>query len=82
MKILIADDDPVSLRLLEAVLSKWGHESVLARDGDEAWTLLQKGDIRMAVVDWMMPNLNGLELCKKIRAFEDKQYTYLILLTG
>jgi DNA-binding response OmpR family regulator len=82
MKVLIADDSTVSLRLLEAVFTKWGHETILARDGNEAWALLQEGDIRMAIIDWMMPDLNGLELCQRIRAQEDDRYTYLILITG
>lgn len=82
MKILVADDDPVSRRLLEAIFAKWGHETVLVNDGLEALTVLEQGGIRMAIVDWEMPHLNGLEVCKVIRSKEEDHYTYIILLTA
>jgi len=82
MQILIADDDPISLRILERVLQKWGHEPVTARDGEEAWALLESRPLRLAIVDWMMPNLDGLGLCKRIRAADRPGYTYLMLLTS
>ena len=82
MKILIADDDPVSLRLLEAVLTKWGHEPTLARDGEEAWEALQDEGLRMAIIDWMMPRLDGVGLCKRIREAQLPGYRYVVLLTS
>ena len=68
MKILIAEDDAVSRRLLSATLTKWGHEPVLAGDGDTAWAHLS-GDAPPAlmILDRMMPGLDGLELCRRLR---------------
>lgn len=81
MKVLIAEDDPVALRVLEATLLKLGHEPVVARDGEKAWTLLCESNLRVVVSDWLMPRLDGLELCRRIRA-EEGRYVYFILLTG
>ena len=81
MKVLIAEDDPVALRVLEATLLKLGHEPVVARDGEQAWTLLSEANLRLVVSDWLMPRLDGLELCRRIRAQEGR-YVYFILLTG
>ena len=67
LKILIAEDEPVSLRLMEASLTIWGYEAVSARDGAEAQALLRNGDIQICIIDWEMPNVNGIELCKWIR---------------
>lgn len=84
MKILIADDDIHSLRLLELVLTKWGHEIFCANDGETAFETFLSKDIDVVITDWIMPNVNGLELCTKIR--EDKRdrkhYVYIILLTS
>ena len=82
MKILIAEDDPVSRRLLEAKLTKWGYEVVVTRDGNEAWQVLQAGDApRLAILDWMMPGMDGADLCREIRKELKEPYTYIILLT-
>ena len=81
MRILIAEDDPVSRCLLEKTLRKWGHQVVVAEDGLQAWEALQKEDIRLVVADWMMPGVNGLELCQKVRSTDLGGYVYLILLT-
>ena len=83
MRILIAEDDQVSRRLLEAHLGKWGYQVVAARDGDEAWRILESGDPpRLAILDWMMPGMDGTELCRRVRAEGREPYTYLILLTA
>jgi diguanylate cyclase (GGDEF)-like protein len=83
MRILIAEDDPVSRRLLQALLTKWGYDVVVARDGGEAWNMLQKEDApRMAIVDWMMPELDGVQICRMIRERESDSYIYVILLTA
>ncbi len=83
MKILIAEDDAVSRRILEAYLRKWGHDVVVAKDGAEAWHQFQRDDApRLAVLDWMMPELDGLEVCQKIRAREHAPFTYVLLLTA
>ena len=83
MKILIAEDDPVSRRLLEATLEKFGYEVVVAADGAEAWTALQRNDApRLAILDWMMPELDGLEICRRMREIATSTPPYLILLTA
>jgi len=83
MKILIADDDPVSRRRLETILSKWGYEVITARDGTEAWRELQAEDSpSLAILDWMMPGVDGPELCRRIRKRGDERYTYVIILTS
>ena len=82
MRILIADDDPVSLRLLQAVLEKWGHEVIMARDGTEALRRVTDDHVRLAIVDWMMPGLDGLEVCRQVRASTLPGYVHLILLTS
>ena len=83
MKIMIADDDPVSRRLLEAFLSKWGYDVVVTCDGREAWEVLNEADAPSLVVsDWMMPEVDGLELCRKIREMQRSRYTYFIILTA
>ena len=83
MKILIADDDAVPRRMLQATLERWDYEVVEARDGEEAWQILHGEDApKLAILDWLMPGLDGLELCRRIRALADAPYRYLILLTG
>lgn len=83
MKILIAEDELLSRRVLEASLAKWGYEVVVARDGTEAWTLFEQEDEpRLAVLDWMMPGLDGVEVCRRIRHREARPYVYIVLLTA
>ena len=82
MKILIVDDDSMSLALLQRVLEQSGHEVVTAKDGEEAWAILTRGGIQLAIVDWMMPNLNGPTLCNRIRQAKLPEYVYLIMLTS
>jgi sigma-B regulation protein RsbU (phosphoserine phosphatase) len=83
MNILIADDDTIPRRLLQATLVKAGHEVVSASDGAEAWRMLQRADApRMAIVDWLMPGVDGVEICRRVRARQTTPYTYLILLTS
>lgn len=83
MKVLIADDDPIARDMLEAKLSMWDYVVVSASDGKEAWDILQKDDApRIAVLDWMMPNMNGIELCRKIKEREKASYVFVILLTS
>ena len=80
--ILIAEDDPVSARILEVALSKLGYQTVIARHGLEAWERFDKEPVRLIVSDWMMPRLDGLALCEKVRARAQTPYTYFILLTA
>jgi DNA-binding response OmpR family regulator len=83
MKILVADDDPLSRHLTLHLLSRAGNEVLPVADGEEAWTMLSGSDPpRLAVLDWMMPKLDGVELCRKIRAGGCPRYTYVILLTA
>ena len=83
MNILIADDDAIPRRFLQVALSKAGHEVVVARDGAEAWQLLQRADApRLAILDWLMPGLDGVEICRKVRQWDHALYVYLILLTS
>jgi diguanylate cyclase (GGDEF)-like protein len=80
--ILVADDDPVSSRILEKNMTDWGHRILKARNGDDAWTALQNPRVRIAVLDWMMPGLDGLEICRRMRENPRTSYTYIILLTS
>jgi two-component system cell cycle response regulator len=82
MKVLIAEDDVVSRRLLEAMLTRWGYEVVVTRNGAEAWELLQRTDAPpIAILDWMMPEMDGVEVCRKVRQRGQEPYIYLLLLT-
>ncbi len=83
MKILIAEDDPVSRRLLEATLTKWGYEVTACADGNMAWQALQRSDApTLAILDWMMPGMDGVQVCREVRKRANEPYTYLLLLTA
>lgn len=83
MNVFIAEDDPVSRRLLAALLQAWGHSVSVATDGEEAWEMLRaEGAPVVAILDWMMPGLDGTELCRRIRATPALRGSYLILLTA
>ena len=81
MRILIAEDDPVSRRVLEITLKKWGYDATICVDGAEAWRKLQEPDAApIAILDWMMPELRGPEICRKLR--EAGRRTHVLLLTA
>lgn len=81
LKVLIADDDPPTRILLRAALSQWGYEVIEAKDGEEAWELLQKpSPPRLMIIDWLMPKLDGIGLCQKMKEKPD-YHPYIILLT-
>ena len=83
MRILIAEDDPTSRVLLERLLTKWGYEVVVTSDGAEAWEMLDGDDApSMAILDWMMPHRDGVEICRLVRQRDEKAPHYLILLTA
>ena len=86
MRILVAEDDPVSRRLLEVTLSKWGYEVVACADGQAAWDVLKAPDApQLVILDWMMPHMDGLQVCKKVRNPDERPaepYVYIILLTA
>jgi diguanylate cyclase (GGDEF)-like protein len=83
MKILIAEDDPVSSRVLATTLTKWGHDVVTTSNGIDAWAALQQDDApRLAILDWMMPGLEGPEVCRRVRRNIRTASIYVILLTA
>jgi DNA-binding response OmpR family regulator len=81
MRILVAEDDAVSRRVLEAVLSRMGHACDVAEDGDKAWERLQTDGYDVLITDWMMPGMAGPDLCRKVRA-EHGDRCYVMLLTA
>jgi len=83
MKVLIAEDELAFRHLLEEILVNWGYEIVIAQGGNEAWQALNSKDApRLAILDWLMPGMNGVELCRKVRKELPEPYTYIILLTS
>lgn len=82
MRVLVVDDEPVNRLVLARKLQQWGHEPVLAADGAEAWALIQAEPFRMVVTDWMMPEMDGLELTRRIRNSPLGGYTYVLLVTA
>jgi two-component system, cell cycle response regulator len=81
--VLVAEDDPVFRHLLERQLSAWGYRVITVNDGQEAWDALQKPDSPdLLILDWMMPSLDGVELCRRIRQERNHRYEYILLLTG
>lgn len=83
MNILIAEDDPVSCRILARTLASWGHEVSVATDGRMAWNMLQAADSPpLAILDIMMPEMDGCEVCRKVRELSSAVPPYLIMLTA
>jgi DNA-binding response OmpR family regulator len=83
MRVLIADDDPVLRHALKTYLESWDYTSVTATNGNEAWQALQNPDPPpLAVIDWNMPGLDGVDLCRDVRATPSLSAMYVILLTG
>ncbi|HWP44644.1 MAG TPA: response regulator [Blastocatellia bacterium] len=82
MNILIAEDDPVSRRILEKVLQNWGHTTASCVNGKAGWELFEKGDYGLIISDWMMPEMDGLEFCRRVREANRPEYCYFILLTA
>ena len=82
MKILVADDEAVSRRLLQSYLQKWGHEVVVAGDGGEAWRLFEQSEFPIVITDWLMPEMDGLDLIRRIRGHSERGYVYTILLSA
>lgn len=82
MKVLVADDDPVSRRLLQNYLQKWGYEVAVAVNGADAWRLFEADEYPIVISDWMMPEVDGRELIRRIRAVGRPNYVYTILLTS
>ena len=83
MRVLIAEDDPISRRVLETMLVRWGYETLTACDGSQAWELLQQSDtVQLAILDWMMPGMSGVDVCRGVRQSPRNEYLYVILLTA
>jgi len=81
MKILIADDDATTRLIMEAFVTKWGHSPVVVADGGAAMMALRSKDAPpVAILDWMMPGLDGIEICRRLR--EVQKNTYIILVTS
>ncbi|HEY3757638.1 MAG TPA: response regulator [Opitutaceae bacterium] len=81
MKILLADDEPISRDVAVAAIKSLGHEPIVVPDGQRAWEALESAEIRLVVSDWRMPQVDGLELCRKVRQ-RGGRYVYFILLTA
>jgi diguanylate cyclase (GGDEF)-like protein len=82
MRVLIADDDVTCRLVLQATVEKLGHECIVASDGEEAWTKFEAAAPDVLITDWMMPGLDGLELCRRVRERLDGGYTYVVLATS
>ncbi len=83
MKVLLADDDPLSLEMLDAIVRSFGYEPLAAHDGAEAWQALSRPDgPRLAVLDWMMPEMSGVEICQRTRREHPDEPIHLLLLTA
>ena len=83
MKILAAEDNPVFQSMLRSMLTKWGYDVIMAQNGVEALEILHSADApRLAILDWMMPGMDGVEVCSRVRAAGREPYTYILLLTA
>jgi diguanylate cyclase (GGDEF)-like protein len=82
MRVLIVEDDPMSALVLRRALETMGHDVVATSDGQEAWERVQADDIRLVISDWMMPRMDGLELCRRIRGQTRRSYPYVIVVTA
>ena len=83
MRVLVAEDDLTSRLVLQKTMTKWGYEVLAVQDGNEAWVELQKPDApNLLVLDWEMPGMDGIEVCRKVRAHGGSHPRYIILLTS
>jgi CheY-like chemotaxis protein len=83
LRVLVADDEPVTRAVVAAILRKGGYDVQLASDGEQAWAALQKPDApSLAVMDWMMPGLDGPEICRRLRSLDTSTPPYIVLLTS
>lgn len=82
MKVLAVDDDPVSRLILQQALARLGHECLVAEGGEQAWEMFLEQPPDVVISDWVMPGLNGLELCRRIRASEATRYCSFLLLSS
>lgn len=82
MRVLIVEDDTVSRLVLQGALGQLGHECLVAEDGQQGWEIFQCTLVDVVISDWVMPNMNGIELCRHVRTLTDRPYTYFIFLTS
>jgi DNA-binding response OmpR family regulator len=83
MQVLVAEDNPIFQVVLEALLRDWGYEVTLVSKGEDAWEILQREDgPQLAILDWFMPGMTGMEVCRRVRASVTGRYVYMLLLTG
>ena len=83
MKVLIADDERATQRVLETLLEKHGYEVVLASNGEEALAILEREDAPdLVILDWLMPDVDGIEICRRVREWNKERYSYIIMLTA
>lgn len=83
MRVLIAEDDPISRHVLASTLGQWDFELIIVDDGQAAWELLKKpGAPHLAILDWNMPGMDGVDICRRLRARKEGEYAYIILLTA
>ena len=83
MRILVADDDPLYRELFKELLTQWRFEVTVAGDGVEAWQLMQADDPpRLLLLDWMMPRMDGFEVCRKVRHESGDNQTFILIVTG
>lgn len=81
-QVLVVEDDTMLRKAVARSLSNWGYGVTTASDGQEAWASFQKHPVDLIVSDWEMPELNGIEFCRKVRSVKDQDYTYFVLLTS
>ena len=83
MKVLIAEDNPLWRASLDTQVRNWGYEPVLAKDGQEAWDILQRDDApRLAILDWQMPKMDGIDVCRNVKVRPEHPFTYVMMLTS
>jgi DNA-binding response OmpR family regulator len=83
MQVLVAEDNPIFQVILEALLREWGYDVILVSKGEDAWKILQRKDgPQLAILDWFMPGMTGMEVCRRVRASVTGRYVYMLLLTA
>ena len=82
MRILIVEDNNVTLRIIAAQATRWGYDVVCAASGEEGWEIMLREDLRLVITDWMLPGMDGPALCRKIRESENRNYVSIILITA
>src|SRR4051812_47186904 len=82
LRILIAEDEEITAKLLEVMVEHLGHKAIVSHNGGDAWEAFQQFNPQIVLTDWQMPSMDGLQLCKKIRAQEKPDYNYVVVLTA